>query len=186
MSDIQISAEMTPNPNTLKFNIVNRTVIESGPYDFPNLESAKDSYLPSELFGIPGVTGVYIAKDFITVTKTVETAWQTLVPTVIDKMKAALSSGQKLVSENAKASTGNTSQDGEVERKIQEILNNEIRPAVARDGGDIIFYGYKDGVVTLHLQGACSSCPSSIMTLKMGVEHRLKQSIPEIKDVVQV
>ena len=185
MSDIQITAEMTPNPNTLKFNI-DRTVVESGAYDFPNRESAKDSYLANQLFEIPGVTGIYVAPNFITVTKTVDTAWQALVPPTIEKMKAALNSGEKLVSEAAKPSTNNAAGDGEVEQKIRQILDEEIRPAVARDGGDIVFYGYKDGVVTLHLQGACSSCPSSIMTLKMGVEHRLKQSIPEIRDVVQV
>ncbi len=185
MSDIQIAAEMTPNPNTLKFN-VDRTIVESGAYDFPNLEASKNSYLAGELFQIAGVTGVYVASNFITVTKTVDTAWQSLVPPVIEKIKAVLNSGEKLVSETAVASTNNTAGDGAIEMKIREILDNEIRPAVARDGGDIVFYGYKEGVVTLHLQGACSSCPSSIMTLKMGVENRLKQSIPEIRDVVQV
>ena len=183
-NEIHITAEMTPNPNTLKFN-VDRELIESGAYDFPNKDAAKNSYLASELFEIGNVTGVYIAKDFITVTKTVETGWQALASTLIEKIKAAIQSGQKLVSESAVPST-NAAGDGVVEQKIRQVLDQEIRPAVARDGGDIIFYGYKDGIVTLHLQGACSSCPSSIMTLKMGVENRLKQVVPEIKEVIQV
>ncbi len=181
---LEISAEMTPNPNTLKFN-ANRVLVEENVYDFPNVEKAADSYLASELFALGHVTGVYIGRDFITVTKTVETQWTVLAPQLVEKMKAVLSSGKELVSPNAVPST-NAVGETEIEKKIQAVLDEEIRPAVARDGGDIIFYGYKDGVVTLHLQGACSSCPSSIMTLKMGVENRLKQIVPEIKEVVQV
>ena len=182
---LNIQAEMTPNPNTLKFNI-NRTLIESGSYDFPSKESAKDSYLASQLFQVDRVEGVFVGKDFITVTKSFDAEWQSLAAPLIEKIKTILNSGENLISEKAKEWAAVSSGNTETEQKIRAILDNEIRPAVARDGGDIIFYGYKNGIVTLHLQGSCSSCPSSIMTLKMGVENRLKHSIPEITEVVQI
>ena len=183
--ELNIQAEMTPNPNTLKFN-VNRALVPSGSYDFPDKEKAKDSYLANQLFLVDSVEGVFIGTNFITVTKKLDAQWQSLAAPLIEKIKIILSSGQELISEKAKESAAVSSGNGEIERKICAILDSDIRPAVARDGGDITFYGYKDGVVTLHLQGSCSACPSSVMTLKMGVENRLKQSIPEITEVIQV
>ena len=189
-NDFQINAEVTPNPNTLKFN-VGRTLVETGSLNFPDKEKAKGVLLAETLFRIDNVLGVMIGHDFVTVTKRPESGWQTLAQPVIEKLKALLSSGQPLLPADAvpaanTASEGPTSANGEIERKIREILDAEIRPAVAMDGGDITFYGYENGVVTLHLQGSCSHCPSSIMTLKMGVENRLKSLIPEIREVVQV
>lgn len=184
MDKLEIWAEITPNPHTLKFN-VSQTLLETGAMNFTDRQKAKDSYLAGELFGLESVIGVLIGKDFITITKAPAVDWQPLVEPLIAKIKDCLSSGKPLFSKEA-AVTAHAGGTGEIEQKIREILDREIRPAVAMDGGDITFYGYDNGVVTLHLQGACSSCPSSIMTLKMGVENRLKALIPEVKEVIQV
>ena len=181
---IEVSAEVTPNPHTLKFN-VNRTLLQAGSLNFPDRKNAKGSILVEKLFEIEGVIGVMVGTDFITITKAPAAQWQPLVEPVTSAIKTLLSSKQTLVAEEAAASTG-PGANGEIERKIREVLDNEIRPAVAMDGGDITFYGYENGIVTLHLQGSCSSCPSSIMTLKMGVENRLKMLIPEVKEVIQI
>ncbi len=183
---VQIVAEVTPNPHTLKFN-VSRVLLEQGSINFPDKAKAKGSPLAEKLFEVASVLGVMVGRDFITVTKSPNVEWPSLVAQVTETIKSLLATEQVLFSENApSAAPGNAPKEGDVEKKIKEILDNEIRPAVAMDGGDIVFYGYHNGVVTLHLQGSCSSCPSSIMTLKMGVENRLKQSIPEVKEVVQV
>lgn len=183
---VAITAEVTPNPNTLKFN-VNRTLVESGSLNFPDREKAKGAPLAEALFGIPSVIGVMVGHGFITITKEPASQWHAMVEPVIATIKRLLESGQIHFPKPA-ASTGEAPSEAntEIERKIREILDNEIRPAVAMDGGDITFHGYYDGVVTLHLQGSCSSCPSSIMTLKMGVENRLKSMIPEVREVVQI
>ena len=184
---LEISAEITPNPNTLKFN-VNKTLIQSGSLNYPDKEKAKGALLPEKLFGIENVIGVMIGPSFITVTKNPDSQWPSLVPSVTESLKTLLNSNETLFPQQATADTGpvDNSANSEIERKIREVLDSEIRPAVAMDGGDITFYGYENGVVTLHLQGSCSHCPSSIMTLKMGVENRLKSLIPEIREVVQV
>ena len=180
---IQISAESTPNPDTLKFN-VNKQLLPQGSVDITDKDKAQNSPLAKALYEINHVNGVHIGTNFITITKTSEAAWSELAEPCTDTLKKVLLDvsdpvGQVDV-EAAKVSTD------PIEIKIKQILDSEIRPAVAQDGGDIVFHGYKDGVVTLHLQGACSSCPSSVMTLKMGVENRLKTVIPEIKEVVQI
>lgn len=187
--DTHIAAEITPNPNTLKFNI-GKTLVESGTLNYTDRERAKGVILAETLFELPDVLGVMIGRDFVTVTKKPEASWHTMAQPVIDSLKTLVSSGKELipaglagVAAPAEAVAGTNS---EIERKIKEILDAEIRPAVAMDGGDIQFYGYDNGVVTLHLQGSCSSCPSSVMTLKMGVENRLKSLIPEVREVVQV
>ena len=198
MSDIEISAELTPNPNTLRF-VVNRELLAAGSRDFPNAESAKDQPLPGALFEIEHVAGVLIGTDFITVTKKSSIDWPVAAVPVVEKIRVFLQTGQPVVlplsspddfaGDPLKMDSrfrGNDTTIGGIEDKICEILDNEIRPAVARDGGDIIFYGYENGVVKLHLQGSCSSCPSSVMTLKVGIESRLKMAFPEIKEVIQV
>lgn len=191
MSDkpaIEIRAEITPNPNTLKFN-VNRTLIESGSLNFPDKDKAKGAVLPETLFELENVLGVMVGRDFITVTKAPGANWNEMAEPVITLLKKLFESGKILLpagmSSAAPTSEGAAHQ-GEIEKKIRQILDDEIRPAVAMDGGDITFYGYDDGIVTLHLQGSCSSCPSSVMTLKMGVENRLKSLIPEVREVVQI
>lgn len=180
---IDITAEMTPNPNTLKFN-VNRTLCESGSMNFPDAAKAKNSPI-EPLFEISNVLGVMVGRDFVTVTKNPEAPWQPMVEPLIAKIRETIAS-KGVFFPSASGSPGGNDATSEIESKIRAILDNEIRPAVAMDGGDILFHGYKDGVVTLYLQGSCSSCPSSIMTLKMGVENRLKSLIPEIREVVQV
>lgn len=184
---IQITAEVTPNPNTLKFN-VNKELLQTGSLNFTDRARAKGAYLPEKLFEVENVQGVMIGRDFITVTKAPATNWKELVQPLTEKIRAILSSNQTLLPANFTmvAAASGPSTNGEIEKKIKQILDSEIRPAVAMDGGDITFYGYQDGVVTLHLQGSCSSCPSSIMTLKMGVENRLKSLIPEVREVVQI
>ena len=188
--NFMINAEVTPNPNTLKFN-VGRTLVETGTLNFPDKEKAKGVLLAETLFNINNVLGVMVGHDFVTVTKRPESGWQTLAQPIIEALKKLLASGQALLPSDIKPSAavgpdGHATGGGEIERRIKEILDSEIRPAVAMDGGDITFYGYENGVVTLHLQASCSHCPSSIMTLKMGVENRLKSLIPEIREVVQV
>ena len=188
--EFQINAEITPNPNTLKFN-VGRALVETGSLNFQDKDKAKGVLLAETLFEVTNVLGVLVGNDFVTVTKRPEASWPGIAPTVIEKLKSLLASGKALIPEGVAgvvldAATGHKTGGGEIERKIREILDTEIRPAVAMDGGDITFYGYENGIVTLHLQGSCSSCPSSIMTLKMGVENRLKSLIPEVREVVQV
>lgn len=183
---IEITAEVTPNPHTLKFN-VNKVFFESGSFNFPDKEKARGNYLPEQLFAIDSVLGVMVGRDFITVTKAPAAQWQTIVGNVTETIKSALASDKELFGHKPQVTEGVPVEgNSAIEQKIRQILDSEIRPAVAMDGGDITFYGYNDGIVTLHLQGSCSSCPSSIMTLKMGVENRLKASIPEVKEVVQV
>ena len=181
---IEITAEVTPNPNTLKFN-VNKVLVPSGTINFPDKEKARGTKLAETLFEIENVLGVMVGYDFITVTKAPASGWQTLVEPVTKTIKELLSSGE-IVLPQAQAASADSGQNSEIEKKIKDILDSEIRPAVNMDGGDITFHGYHDGVVTLHLQGSCSSCPSSIMTLKMGVENRLKSLIPEVREVVQI
>ena len=180
---IQISAEVTPNPNTLKFN-VNKVMVAIGTMNFPDREKAKGNLLAEKLFEIDSVIGVMVGREFITVTKAPASSWQTIVEPVTATIKEVLVSGA-LTFPPAAGETP-TVPNTDIEKRIMEILDAEIRPAVNMDGGDITFHGYSDGIVTLHLQGSCSSCPSSIMTLKMGVENRLKSLIPEIREVVQV
>lgn len=183
-----ITAEITPNPNTLKFNL-GRTLVESGSVNFTDAARSKGVLLAETLFAVPDVLGIMAGRDFVTVTKRPEAAWNTLADPIIKALKELLASGKPLLPADYAASGApaeHHAADGEIEKRIREILDNEIRPAVAMDGGDITFYGYDNGVVTLHLQGSCSSCPSSVLTLKMGVENRLKSLIPEVREVVQV
>lgn len=188
-SKLVITAEITPNPNTLKFNI-NRDLVTGGSMNFPDREKAKGALLPETLFAIDNVLGVMVGRDFVTVTKNPASSWSDLAEPVIAKLRELVESGKTLLPAHGPVSPADsiapTGEITEIERKIREILDNEIRPAVAMDGGDILFYGYDNGIVTLHLQGSCSSCPSSVLTLKMGVENRLKQLIPEVREVVQV
>lgn len=196
MSDVPhpafVSAETTPNPNTLKFNI-NRTLVENGSVSFTDPAQAKGVRLAERLFQIENIVGIMAGRNFITVTKAPSSTWAGLADKVSEVLKGLLESEEPLLPADVAGSPagvagagGAPGDAGDIERRIMEILDSEIRPAVNMDGGDILFHGYKDGVVTLHLQGSCSHCPSSIMTLKMGVENRLKQLVPEIKEVVQV
>lgn len=186
-NELRISAELTPNPDALKF-VVNQTLLKFGSVHYADQVKAEESPLASRLFKLGKVTEVLIGTNFVTVNKAPKASWEEVAPSIKAVLEAVIASGEPVVPPQAVPETpsGGLTGDDAIARKVCEILDRDIRPAVAQDGGDIIFYGYKDGVVTLHLQGACSSCPSSTMTLKMGVENRLKQEIPEIKYVDQI
>lgn len=179
---VSIGIEPTPNPHTLKF-LTDRKLLGGGSRNFASRQEAAGSVLPSKLFEIAEVAGVMVGANFVSVTKAPAADWQNLAAPVAAKIRAFFDSGEAPVAETAQAVSGT---EGEIERKIRRILDEEIRPAVARDGGDIVFHGYENGVVKLHLQGACSHCPSAVFTLRMGVENLLKQAIPEVTEVVQV
>jgi Fe-S cluster biogenesis protein NfuA len=184
MINIQVSAETTPNPQTLKFN-VHTQILERGSIDLASGAEAGKSPLAKALFDIPGVSAIHIGTQFVTVTKKETAQWPDMAQTCVETLKKVFAEEAEVLGD-LKPSASAIPQNDPISRQIMEILDNEIRPAVAQDGGDIVFHGFKDGVVTLHLQGSCSSCPSSVLTLKMGVENRLKSMIPEIKEVVQL
>ena len=181
-SKIAVFVEPTPNPNSLKF-MVGRDIISGGSHEFSNAEEASHSPLAARLFEVAGVDGVFYGSNFVTVRKTAEARWDDLEPKAIDIIEEIVSSGVALVPE--KTEEGATNATG-AEAIIRRILDEEVRPAVASDGGDVIFQTYESGVLTLKLVGACSGCPSSIMTLKMGIERRLKEDVPELREVVSL
>lgn len=186
MSQVEVSLEFTPNPNTLKF-VVNQALLEKGAANYTNKGAATNSTLAQKLFDVSGVAGVMIGHNFITVTKGEEGDWEEIHRISRDTIENHLTNGGKAVEGDISSSPANhAGATGEIETQIKKVLDDEIRPAVAMDGGDITFDKYVDGVVYLLLQGSCSGCPSSTMTLKMGIETRLKELIPEIKEVVSV
>ena len=179
---VRIHTEGTPNPNALKF-VLDKTLIESGSANFPSREKSNNSPLAQRLFKISEVTEVFIGKNFITVSKGQGTTWDSIYDRLIQTINNHFESGELvLLKTESKKEVGSD----QVEQKIHEILDSQIRPAVASDGGDVIFDSYENGVLKLHLQGSCSSCPSSIMTLKSGIEAMLKKYIPELKEVISV
>lgn len=183
---ISISVQPTPNPNSVKFS-VDQILLPEGTVDIPSRASAGRSPLASLLFEDARVAGVFIGMNFVTVTKTDQTPWSALEGTVAETIQTFLGTGKEVIAtQETVAPPLSDISGGEIGKKIRDILDREIRPAVAMDGGDITFVGYERGIVTLHLQGACSACPASLMTLKMGVENRLKELIPEVQEVVQV
>ncbi|MGE0616722.1 MAG: NifU family protein [Bacteriovoracia bacterium] len=185
---VYVSLEFTPNPNTLKYS-VNRQLLSQGAANFTRKADAEArSPLANQLFDIEGISAVMIGKDFVTVTKSEAGDWDHVHKHTSKLIEDYLSSGAPAVNENApKAASGAaTGGNTEAERKIMEVLDNEIRPAVAMDGGDITFEKFEDGVVYLYLQGSCAGCPSSTMTLKVGIETRLKELVPEVREVVSV
>ncbi len=180
-----IQTEGTPNPATLKF-LPGCEVMGQGTADFTSAEDiASRSPLAKHLFDVDGVSGVFFGADFITVTKTDDKEWDILKPLLLGAIMEHFTQGAPVITEQAEAAEG-TEDDGSIESQIKELLDTRVRPAVAQDGGDIIFHGYEDGVVLLQMQGACSGCPSSTMTLKHGIENMLKYYIPEIIEVRSV
>jgi Fe-S cluster biogenesis protein NfuA len=181
-----IETEGTPNPATLKF-LPGRDVMGAGTADFAAPETAARSPLASALFALPGVARVFLGGDFITVTKTNTSAWQSLKPQVLGAIMEHFVAGRPVVeSEGADADEDVSPDDAEIVAQIKELLDTRVRPAVAGDGGDIVFRGFRDGVVKLHMQGACSGCPSSTATLKHGIENMLRHYVPEVTAVEQV
>jgi Fe-S cluster biogenesis protein NfuA len=180
-----IQTESTPNPATLKF-LPGQSVLEVGTADFPNSEAAGSSPLATRLFGIDGVSGVFFGLDFITVTKTDATEWDHVKPALLGAIMEHFQSGHPVISGDASPASGHaehTGEDGDIVDQIKELLDTRVRPAVAQDGGDIVFHGFDRGIVYLHMQGACAGCPSSTLTLKMGIENLLRHYIPEVVEV---
>jgi Fe-S cluster biogenesis protein NfuA len=179
-----IQTEITPNPNTLKF-LPGRDVMGNGTASFPDVESAGRSPLASRLFAIDGVTGVFFGSDFITVAKADPIDWAVLKPQVLAAVMDHYTSEAPLLAEDGVAAEAN-GEDSDVVIQIKELLDTRVRPAVANDGGDIIFRGFDEGIVYLHLQGACAGCPSSTATLKHGIENMLRYYVPEVRAVESV
>ena len=176
-----IQTEPTPNPATLKF-LPGRAVMGSGTANFTEAAEAKASPLAESLFGLAGVTGVYLGSDFITVSKAADADWLTLKPVVLAAIMDHFTSGRPVMTGAAAANAGDE-EDDEVVSQIKELLETRVRPAVAQDGGDIIFHSFEDGVVYLTMQGSCSGCPSSTATLKAGIENMLRHYLPEVQEV---
>lgn len=181
-----IQTESTPNPATLKF-MPGQTVLESGTADFAAPEAAGPSPLAKRLFGVDGVRGVFLGHDFITVTKDDSLAWEHLRPAVMGAIMDHLQAGEPVMEGDGPAESAHAAHDdgpdSQIVAGIKELLDTRVRPAVAQDGGDIVFHGFDRGVVYLHMQGACSGCPSSTMTLKMGIENLLRHYLPDVTEV---
>jgi len=179
-----IQTEATPNPATLKF-IPGRTVLDTGTMEFSNRDAATRSPLAERLFGVPGVAGVFLGSDFITVTKS-DAEWQHIKPAILGAIMEHFMSGAPIVSgamEAAGADEFFASEDAETVAIIKELIETRVRPAVANDGGDITFRGFKDGIVFLHMKGSCSGCPSSTATLKHGIQNLLRHFVPDVVEV---
>ena len=177
-----VQTEVTPNPNSLKF-LPGKKVSNSGPYEITNKDQIKND-LVKNILSVNGVEGVFLGKDFISVNKSDQIKWDEIKHIVTSFINDFYSDGKEFViDENIKEEESDLD---EIEKKIVKILDQKIRPAVARDGGDIKFKEYKDGVVKVQLQGSCSGCPSSTMTLKQGVQNLLCHYLPEVKKVIAI
>jgi Fe-S cluster biogenesis protein NfuA len=175
-----IQTEATPNPATVKF-LPGQKIVETGSHDFPDSHAAARSPLAKRLFGITGVARVFISSDFVSVTKADDTDWSMLKPMILAALMEHLSTGQIVIEASVEAKV--PAQDDEITVQIKELLDTRVRPMVARDGGDIVFDRFEDGIVYLQMQGACSGCPSSTMTLKSGIENMLRHYVPEVQEV---
>jgi NFU1 iron-sulfur cluster scaffold homolog, mitochondrial len=187
---ISIYTEMTPNPETMKF-VANKLLYPGKSIDFQDETSARPSPLAMELFSFPFIKSVFIASNFVTLTKTNETEdWQDVIPSIKQFLKEYLEEGKPIVNEEeiqarkTESSNEVSADDDDVVKRIKELLENYVKPAVEMDGGAIQFRSYENGKVNLMLQGSCSGCPSSMITLKAGIEGMMKRMIPEVKEVV--
>lgn len=174
-----IQTENTPNPLTLKF-VPGVDVLGSGTAFFTSEAEAKNSPLAKSLFGTEGVSAVFLGGDFITVTKGVDSSWDVLKPLLLTAIMDHFVSGAPVMAEAGEAAAQDYSMDSDIVKQIRELIDTRVRPAVAQDGGDIIFRGFVDGIVQLELHGSCSGCPSSTITLKNGIETMLKHYVPEV------
>jgi Fe-S cluster biogenesis protein NfuA len=182
-----IQTEATPNPATLKF-IPGRAVLPNGTLDMPSREAAAQSPLAAKLFDIPNIGGVFYGNDFITITKT-SGEWQEIKPAVLGAIMEHFVSGAPLLSaENESADEDEffDEKDADTVATIKDLIETRVRPAVANDGGDITFRGFKDGIVFLAMKGACSGCPSSTATLQHGIQNLLRHFVPDVAEVRQV
>ncbi len=186
-----VRAEMTPNPQTLRF-VTNQTLTEH-PTEFKNANETVSAPLARKLFGFPWTQSVFIGREFVAVTKQDWVDWETLAEPLAGLIQEHLERGEvimqpRVAKEDLATSAAAHGTDGDSDdvRTIKAVLDREIRPAVALDGGDIVFHKFEDGIVYLFMQGACAGCPSSTMTLKVGIETRLKEAVPSIREVVSV
>ena len=181
---LRMHAERTPNPNSIKW-VMGRRIVEgtaSASFEAP---PARDvSPLAHQLFSVDGVVGVFFAANYATVSKRDEAEWVDIAQPIVDALRNHLGSGEPALGPGYQAVAVEAS--GDLVKRICRVLDEEIRPAVARDGGDIVFMGFREGVVELQMRGACSGCPSATATLKMAVESRLREEIPEVREVVAV
>jgi len=177
-----IQTEQTPNPATLKF-LPGVAVMPTGTANFTDPQAASRSPLAERLFTLPEVTGVFLGNDFITVTKAGDSDWFHLKPAVLGAIMEHFTTGQPVVTGAEEVAASADGEDDEIVSAIKELLETRVRPAVAQDGGDIIFEDFSDGIVYLHMQGSCSGCPSSTATLKAGIENMLRHYIPEVLEV---
>ena len=180
-----IETEATPNPATLKF-LPGRDVLGRNTADFASPDQAAGSPLALALFDLPGVVRVFLGGDFVTVTKHPDLDWPQLKPQVLAALMEHFVAGRPVVLDARDAADEDVAEeDRDVVEQIKELLETRVRPAVAGDGGDVVFRGFRDGVVKLHMQGACSGCPSSRATLKHGIENMLRHYVPEVRSVEQ-
>jgi Fe-S cluster biogenesis protein NfuA len=181
-----IQTEQTPNPASLKF-LAGCEVMTRGTAEFKTAEAAAPSPLAERLFGIQNVAGVFLGSDFITITKTEGSEWDSLKPQVMGALMEHFTKGHPVMlnetAADAAIASSISEDDSDLVKQIKELLDTRIRPVVAQDGGDIEFDSFKDGIVYLHMRGACSGCPSSTATLKGGIERMLKHFLPEIEEV---
>lgn len=180
-----IQTEKTPNPETLKF-IPGEPVLKTGTAEFKTADDAGRSPLAQRLFKLDGVKSVFLGGDFISITKAPEKDWQVLKTQVLAAIMEHFSTGQPVVNAEEAAPSpqaGHPDMDNEIVVQIRELLETRVRPAVQMDGGDIVFDRFEDGIVYLHMHGACSGCPSSTVTLKNGIENMLRHFIPEVEEV---
>ncbi len=179
-----IQTESTPNPATMKF-LPGQAVLSAGTADFPSEAAAATSPLARRIFATGGIAGVFLGSDFVTVTKSDTMDWAHIKPAILGAIMEHYQSGAPAIEGEAGSVThaAHDGPDGDIVIQIKELLDTRVRPAVAQDGGDITFHGFDRGVVYLHMQGACAGCPSSTMTLKMGIENLLRHYIPEVTEV---
>jgi len=176
-----IQTEATPNPATLKF-LPGTQVMGSGTANFTDVDGAEKSPLAVRLFAIDGVEGVFLGADFITVTKADGGVWDVLKPRILAAVMDHFTQGDAVITETDVGADSGV-EDTETVKQIKELIETRVRPAVAQDGGDIVFRSFEDGVVYLHMQGACAGCPSSTATLKNGIENMLRHYVPEVTEV---
>lgn len=181
---MKVSFEATPNPATLKFRL-HRTVTDT-PFDAPNAADAERSPLAAKIFGFPWTAGVHVGCDFITVTKHDWVEWKVLAAPLAGLIQEHLDRGEPVLHEDQIPSAEGEDNDPPLIRKIKDTLNREIRPVVALDGGDVVYHKLEDGVLFLQMRGACAGCPSSSATLKQGIEVRMRELFPEIREVVSI
>lgn len=181
-----IQTEATPNPATLKF-LPGKAVLPGGTRDYRDAEAAVESPLAQKLFTVKGVSAVFLGQDFITVTKS-DAEWQHLKPSILGLIMDHYLSGAPVLADEKQASASEGEEffeegDAEIVTTIKQLLDTRVRPAVAQDGGDITFHGFKEGIVYLNMKGSCAGCPSSTATLKHGIENLLRHFVPEVSEV---